>query len=56
MKSHPENQPSENRGTRRADRVPDQGGRRSQQAEKARQAHQSAPPPGESGTSKERGK
>lgn len=39
MKAHSEKQPSENRGTRRADRISDQGGRRSEQAEKARKAH-----------------
>lgn len=37
MRQHSEKHPSENSGTRRADRMPDQGGRRGQEADKARQ-------------------
>ena len=52
MKPHSEQQPSENRGTRRADRISDQGGRRSQQAEKARKEHHTGPESDTSKTSK----
>lgn len=44
MKPHSEKQSVENQGTRRADRVSDQGGRRSQQAEKSRKEHGTGAP------------
>jgi hypothetical protein len=54
MKTHDEKQSSQNQGTRRADRMSDQGGRRSQEAEKARKAHESEPRPTEPETSKQK--
>lgn len=54
MRGHSEKYPSENHGSRRADRMPDQGGRRSQEAEKTRRAHETGPRPQEAKTVKQK--
>lgn len=54
MRNPSEKKPVENNGSRRADRVPDQGGKRSQDAEKARKENESKPQPPESETIKQK--
>lgn len=54
MKPRDENQSSQNRGTRRADRMSDQGGRRAQNSEKIRREREAAPRPTESKTLKQK--
>jgi hypothetical protein len=54
MKPPTEKQSVENQGTRRADRMSDQGGRRSQQAEKSRKEHKSGVRPDEVNATKQK--